>query len=225
MGVLHGDMSIHELERVGNGQDDGDRETEQRGRELFETAVTVLENQRVRTALDLFISGDIHQYAGGSLRALDGSKRIFWHDRGTFVAKNGAIYHLRADDEETPQVYVAPVDDRGGNLYCIQPVTYDGYRSSDGAEMRFDFINNIHHALPKNSFSEIEQQRQGGFDVMRPPHQTGAAFDDRRDSISVTSSPNGTVRAMLHDSETGLIEYLYDAAEIKSLVELLDTLK
>lgn len=218
-------MSIHELERVDSGQEGDDNNVEQRGRELFETAVTVIENQRVRTALDLFTSGEIHKHAGGSLRALDGSKRIFWHDHGTFVAKGGAIYHLRTDDEGVPQVYVSPVDERGGGLYCVQPVTYDGYSGSDGTEMRFDFINGIHHALPRNSLGEIEQQRQEELDVMRPRHQFGAVFDSRRDSISVIHSPDGTMRAMLHDSETGLVEYLYDAAEIKSLVEFMDTLK
>lgn len=218
-------MSIHELERVGSDEGDYNHEAEQRDREFFETAIVVCENSRAQTVLDLFISGEIHKHAGGGLRALDRSGRIFWHNHGTFVAKSGAVYHLRTDDEGEPQVYISPASSREGGLYCVQPCTYDGYSNSDGSEMRFDFINGANHALPRNSLYEVEQQRQDGLDVMRPRHQDGTAFDSRRDSISIACGPGGAVRAAIHDSKTNLTEYLHNAVEIKSLVELISTLE
>ena len=221
-GVLQSEMSIHGPERVDIHRED---EAEQIERSLFGTAITVWENSRIRTTLDLFMSGKIHEYAGGSLRAADKSGHIFWHDHGTFVAEDGMIYHLRTDDEGTPQVYVSPTDGRGSGLYCIQPYTYDGYMSPDGAEMRFDFTNSIHHASPTNSLIEMELQRSDGLDVVRPRHQNGVVFDHRRDSIALTHNPDGTVRVQLHDSKTGHITRLHDSIEIKSILELIDTLE
>ena len=215
-------MNIHGPEHVSVNQED---EIEQIERGLFETAITVWENTRVRKALDLFMSGKIHEYAGGSLRAADKSGHIFWHDHGTFIAKNGAIYHLRSDDDGTPQVYVSPVDGRGGALYCIQPHTYDSYSNSDGTEMRFDFINGIHHAPPTNSLHEVELQRSEGQDVVRPRHQDGTTFDSRRDSVAFVRIPDGTMRATLHDSKTNGIEQLYDSIEITSILALIDSLE
>lgn len=219
-------MDTHEMQCSSRRQEkNGDTHEQQIDRSLFETAMTVWSNPRIRATLDLFNSGDIHKYAGGSLRAYDKSGRIFWNDHGTFVAENGAIYQLRSDDEGVPQVYTAPVDGRGNGLYCVQPYTYDVYSNPDLLEMRFDFINDVHHAPPINSPCEIDTQRRAGLDVMAPSHKEGVIFDARRDSISMARSTDGVVNVMLHDSGTGITERLHDSMDIELLLQLLDTVK
>ena len=192
---------------------------------FMEAAVVVWENPRRRMILDLFLSGEVHKHFGGSLEAANGSGRIFWHDYGTFIAPDGAIYHIRADDAGVMQAYVSPVDERAAGLYCIQPYTYDGYRSSDGNEMRIDFINGLHHASPRNTLEETELQRRDGQDVVHPRHQDGINFDSRRDSISVTYCDDGTLKALIHDSETGCTTSLYDPVLVRRFADELDTLE
>lgn len=218
-------MSTHVTERVNSDREGGDHEAGQFDRGLLEAAMTVWESSQTRAILDLFISGEIHSHTIGGLYAVGGASRIFWHNHGTFVAKNGAIYQLRTDDSGMSQSYVSPVDSRGQGLSCIRPYTYDNYNSPDGSERRFDFVNGAHRSPPINSLYEVGLQRHEGLDVARPRHQDGVAFDGRRDSISVVCGTDGITRAMLHDSETGTSEYLYDATEVKTFVEFLDTLE
>lgn len=189
---------------------------------FIDAAVMVRENPRCRMILDLFLSGEIHNYFGGSLRAVNGTERVFWHDRGTFIAPNGAIYHIRADDAGVMQAYVSPVDERAVGTYCIQPYTYDGYRSDDGSEVRIDFVNGLHHAAPPNTIEEAELQRRDGQDAVYPRHRDGINFDSRRDSISVRYGDNGTCMAMMYDSATGLTTPLYDIVLVRRFIDELD---
>ena len=213
-------MSKETGEQLRDYHDDFDEESYLEG--MAWTALAVWKDPRRREAFEQFASGDIHNHYGGGLLAANGSGRTFWHDHGTYVADNTAIYQLRADDEGVMQMYVSPTDRRGGGLFCIQPYTYDSYRNSDDTEVRVDFINGLHHHAPFNTLAETELQRRDGLDVVQPRHQDGISFDSRRDSVSVVQREDGKVYASIHDSETGLTEPLYDLADIMRLLSSFD---
>lgn len=147
---------------------------------------------------------------------------VFWHNHGSFVAPDGAIYRVRMDDEGAAQVYASPLDERARSVDCIRPVTYDSQIGPHGIEMRIDFINGVHRELPKNTSEQRMLQHREGRDVMLPRHNEDMRFIADRDSIFLRKQPDGSTDAWLHDSVHGDVVRMYGAAEVLAMAAVQD---
>ena len=224
----------HEMVHVQAGQD---HEQETHLHKLMEVAEVIRSDPRRREMLDRFISGDIHKSPGGAIAIPFGydwneeqqcsvpNMKVFWHDHGSFVGKDGAMYNVRTDDNGVGQVYVAPVDERGQYIDCIHPYTYDCYIGPHGIDVRADFINGAHRASPQNTAEERRLQDLEGHDIMVPRHQIGTEFDDRRDSISLRKYGDGHIEGMIHDSVSGETQQLYAPYDVKAALLMLDDME
>lgn len=129
---------------------------------LLDAAQYMREHPRQLETLVLFMNGNIHKKEGGSIKQQSGRDEppiVFWHQHGTFVAPDGAIYHARTDDNDNHrQIYMSPVDEYDCQPYCVQPLTYDGHTGPYGITMRFDFKKNLHGMLPSNSTEDVKHQ-------------------------------------------------------------------
>ncbi len=204
---------------------------------LFDVAAIMIERPRQRELLERFISGDIHREAGGAIALTFGydwneqenrsvpNTKVFWHNHGTFVDKNGAIYEARSDDAGLPQVYIAPNSPEWTVQPCIHPWTYDADSGPYDIEMRFDFINGPHRTAPQNTLEESRRLIAMGEDPVYPAHQTGIEASpelSRRDYLSLVKRGNGHIDGWLHDSETDETSRLYSPRDVLATVHELE---
>ena len=191
---------------------------------LEQTAQAIRERPRQRRLLEIY--GDhenpdaIHTIADAPI-ADERAGVVFWHNHGTFVAPDGAIYRVRMDDNGLAQMYVSPVDERAQSVDCIRPFTYDSHVGPYGIELRVDFINGAHRTLPYNTKEEHMLQALEGRDVMLPRHSEEMAFRPDRDSIFLHKNPDGSIDAWLHDIDGGATR-LYGASEVLAMAAVQD---
>lgn len=191
---------------------------------LEQTAQAIREKPRQRRLLEIY--GDhenpdaIHTIADAPI-ADERAGVVFWHNHGTFVAQDGAIYRVRMDDNGLAQMYVSPVDERAQSVDCIRPFTYDSHIGPYGIELRVDFINRLHRTLPRNTKEEHMLQALEGRDVMLPRHSEEMAFRPDRDSIFLHKNPDGSIDAWLHDIDGGATR-LYGASEVLAMAAVQD---
>ena len=191
---------------------------------LEQTAQAIREKPRQRRLLEIY--GDhenpdaIHEIADAPI-ADERAGVVFWHNHGTFVAPDGAIYRVRMDDTGLAQMYVSPVDERGESVDCIRPFTYDSHVGPYGIELRVDFINGAHRTLPRNTSEEHMLQALEGRDVMLPRHSEEMAFRADRDSIFLRKNSDGSIDAWLHDID-GNVNRLYGTNEVMAMAAVQD---
>ena len=196
---------------------------------LEQTAQAIREKPRQRKILEIYGNHEnpdaIHEIADAPI-ADERAGVVFWHNHGTFVAPDGAIYRVRMDDTGLAQMYVSPVDERGESVdcirpFCIRPFTYDSHVGPYGIELRVDFINGLHRTLPRNTKEEHMLQALEGRDVMLPRHSEEMAFRPDRDSIFLHKNPDGSIDAWLHDIDGGATR-LYGASEVLAMAAVQD---
>ncbi len=191
---------------------------------LEQTAQAIREKPRQRRLLEIYGNHEnpdaIHEIADAPI-ADERAGVVYWHNHGTFVAPDGAIYRVRMDDTGLAQMYVSPVDERAESVDCIRPFTYDSHVGPYGIELRVDFINGAHRTLPRNTGEEHRLQWLEGRDVMLPRHSEDMAFRADRDSIFLRKHPDGSIDAWLHDSDGGVAR-LYGANEVLAMAVVQD---
>ena len=189
------------------------------------------DNPHQREVLEQFVSGEIHNKFGGSIKQQYGwgtEPYVFWHNHGIFVGPDGAIYEARTDDNGVPQVYVSPNDPEWTTLDCITPWTYDVTSGPYYIEMRFDFINGPHRTAPRNTIEEAVLQRADGKDPVYPRHYEGidpSSELSRRDSLALIKRGNGHVDGWLHDCETDEFSRLYSPQDVLAVARSLDDIE
>ncbi len=190
---------------------------------LLDAAQYMIDNPKQLEILKMFMSGEIHQQFGGSIVTKRGNNEppiVYWHDHGTFVAPNGAIYQPRTDDYDiNRQVLVSPVDGRGSGLPCVQPYTYDGYTGPHSISMRFDFVNGLHRCAPQNTMEDARILHSEGRDPIAPRHKEWVSAD--RDSISLKKFADGHIEGVLHDSETDTDTRLYSPDMVMATISMM----
>ena len=186
----------------------------QRSVELGRAADALVANPRQREIFSRYCDDTIHTRLGGELyEPIDAEHALlFWHHLGTFVAQDGTIYRVRMDDNRYLQMYISPVDERGQSIECIRPYTYDGDVMDDG-KVRVDFVNGIHHIVPKNTAEEMRMLNCNGGDALIPIHRSGERFHPQRDALLFWVQ-NGQVEAVYHDGEHHQVERVFTMAEI-----------
>ena len=191
---------------------------------LEQTAQAIREKPRQRQLLEIYGNHEnpdaIHEIADAPI-ADERAGVVFWHNHGTFVAPDGAIYRVRMDDTGLAQMYVSPVDERGESVDCIRPFTYDSHVGPYGIELRVDFINGAHRTLPRNTSEEHMLQALEGRDVMLPRHSEEMAFRADRDSIFLRKNSDGSIDAWLHDID-GNVNRLYGTNEVMAMAAVQD---
>lgn len=189
---------------------------------LIEAARALRDNPKQRELLEKFTDGTIHEHWSGSIAQDRGAATVvYWHDHGTFVAPDGAIYQVRTDDDDiNRQVYVAPNDSEWAKgLPCIQPWTYDGVTGPHGITMRFDFLNGPRRIVT-NTLDDMKKQRLEGADPTMPRHKEWA--DEARDSISIEKHRDGRITGVLHDGQSRTDTLLYAPDEVRAVVAMID---
>lgn len=191
---------------------------------LKQTAQAIREKPRQRRLLEIYGNHEnpdaIHEITDAPI-ADERAGVVFWHNHGTFVAPDGAIYRVRMDDTGLAQMYVSPVDERAESVDCIRPFTYDSHVGPYGIELRVDFINGAHRTLPRNTAEEHRLQWLEGRDVMLPRHSEAMSFRPDRDSIFLRKNRDGSIDAWLHDSDGGVAR-LYGSNEVLAMTALQD---
>lgn len=199
---------------------------------LLDAADAVRGDADRKKILEEFISGEIHKRRGAYLALTFGYKgpeepnqKVFWHDHGTFVGPDGAVYHVRTDDDGVGQMYTVPAG--GQRRDVIHPYTYDSYIGPHGITGRVDFVNGVHDIAPKNTPRQMELQRLESKSPVIPRHAEGTDSTvepalENRHSVTYEKQPTGEILGWYHDPKTNETVKLYSPEEVLAVADMLD---